>query len=181
MAIFICVSGLRRRASVWYQLSPTTSLGTHHSTNNKPLKMCSTAIITLQALTHLSAPNPRWRLTARQSDQHPVTARALIQFRVSKDWTLRQQLRFWTRQKVLDLWELAWTPQAAGVRVTPTLLRDTVVIHNIWFPLETFCFSQYCLGWNSPQVCANVTKPTLFGSLLKSQLDPHYNQKYPPF
>lgn len=113
MAIFICVSGLRRRVSVWYQLSPkrhlwpTTSLGTHHSTNNKPLKMCSTAIITLLALTHLSAPNPRWRLMARQSDQHPVTARALIQFRVSKDWTLRQQLRFWIQQKVLDLWGLA--------------------------------------------------------------------------
>lgn len=149
MAIFICVSGLRRRASVWYQpspkhhLGPTTSLGTHHSTINKPLKMCSTAIITPQALTHLSAPNPRWRLMASQPDQHPVTARALIQFRVSKDWTLRQQLRFWTRQKVLDLWGLAWTPQAVGVRVTPTLLLDTVVIYIMWFPWETFCFSHY--------------------------------------
>lgn len=105
---FFCVSGLRPRARVWSQLSPrlhlwpTTSLATLHSTNN----MRPTATTPPLALTHPSAPSPRWRPTARRADQRPLTARALIWSRASRGWVLRQRPRFWTQQRALCLWGL---------------------------------------------------------------------------
>lgn len=128
-----CISGLRLRASVWLRSSlrlhrwPTISLGTRPSTTNTWLKTRSTLIITRQPITHLTALTAPLHLTALQSDPHPATAQARIRSRLNRDWTLRQQLRFWTQQRGSALWGLDWTPRAVGVRDRHTLLQDTAV------------------------------------------------------
>lgn len=126
---FSCSAGLRLRPSVWLQFSVkplrwlTICPGTPPSTTSPLLKTPSTAINTPQPTTHLTTINARWHLTAPPVGPHPATVRAQIQFRPSRDWTLRQQLRFWTQQRG----SASWTPRVVGVRVRPTLLQDTAV------------------------------------------------------
>lgn len=133
---FIWVSGLRLRASVWPRPSlkphrwPTISPGTPPSTTSTRLKT-SAVITTRQPTTHhLTVQSVHWRLTALQSDPRPATVLAQIRFRLSRDWTLRQQLRFWTQQRGSASWGPEWTPRVVGVRVRRTLLQDTVVINS---------------------------------------------------
>lgn len=126
---FIFVSGLRPRVSVWLrfslkrQPSPTISPGTPPSMTHTWAKTSSTAFI-----SRLTAQTAPWRLTVLESDPHPATLRARIQFRLNRDWTLRQQLRFWIQGRGSALLGLDLTLRAVGVRDRRT--QDTVVRTN---------------------------------------------------
>lgn len=128
--VTICVSGLRLRASVWRRFSlrlhlwPIISLVTPPLTTNTWLKTCSTVTTTTrQPITPLKQPTAPWHLMAPQSDLHPATAQAQIQFRRNLDWTVRS----WTRQRGSASWGPNWALRAVGVRDRHTLLRDTAV------------------------------------------------------